>query len=113
MNALLLLLCLGMLGLFVLIVGIIVIVRYFNSRDTMTQAGQGRSSSEIKNTRTLLRWGIVITVFGLLLTLLLYPIGFLTGSTYPLQLGPWMLGGLVPLFLGLGLILLHYLFIKE
>ena len=39
----------------------------------------------------------------------LYPIGFSAGDNYPLHLGPWMLGGFVPLFLGLGLILLHFL----
>ncbi|MBK8616389.1 MAG: hypothetical protein IPN96_04585 [Anaerolineales bacterium] len=33
-----------------------------------------------------------------------YPIGFDSGNNYPLHLGPWMLGGFVPLFLGLGLI---------
>jgi len=32
---------------------------------------------------------------------------------YPLHLGPWMLGGFVPLFLGLGLILSHFLTQKD
>jgi hypothetical protein len=40
-------------------------------------------------------------------------LGFDSGNNYPLHLGPWMLGGFVPLFLGLGLILLHYLTEKE
>nr|MDQ3007831.1 hypothetical protein [Chloroflexota bacterium] len=57
----------------------------------------------------LLRWGIVITAIGLAFTIGLYIIGFNAASNYPLHLGPWMLGGFVPLFLGLGLVLLHYL----
>jgi hypothetical protein len=57
----------------------------------------------------LLRWGIIVTVLGFALTLGLYTIGFDSGTNYPLHLGPWMLGGFVPLFLGLGLILIHYL----
>jgi hypothetical protein len=64
---------------------------------------------ESKNTKGLLRWGIIITALGVALTLGLYPIGFFAGDAYPLHLGPWMLGGFVPLFLGLGLVLLHYL----
>jgi len=34
--------------------------------------------------------------------------GFSAGNDYPLYLGPWVPGGFVPLFLGLGLILLHF-----
>jgi hypothetical protein len=40
-------------------------------------------------------------------------LGFDSGINYPLRLGPWMLGGFVPLFLGIGLILIHYLAEKE
>jgi hypothetical protein len=73
----------------------------------------GRTQPETKSQKTLLRWGVVITVLGLALTLCLYPIGFLTGNSYPLHLGPWLLAGLIPLFLGLSLVLLHYLTEKE
>jgi hypothetical protein len=68
---------------------------------------------EDKLGKVLCRWGIIISVVGLALSLGLYTIGFASGENYPLHLGPWMLGGFVPLFLGLGLILLHYLTEKE
>jgi hypothetical protein len=55
----------------------------------------------------------VITSLGLALTIGLYLAGFASADEYPLHLGPWMLGGFVPLFLGLGLVLLHYLTEKE
>ena len=64
-------------------------------------------------TKGILRWGVVIAALGIAFTLGLYPFGFATGEEYPLHLGPWMLVGFVPLFLGLGLILVHYLTEKE
>ncbi len=60
-----------------------------------------------------MRWGIIIASLGLALSLGLYFIGFNSPNDYPLHLGPWMLGGFVPLFLGLGLVLLHYLTVKD
>jgi hypothetical protein len=56
-----------------------------------------------------LRCGILVTGLGLALSLGLYLLGFSAADAYPLHLGPWMLGGFIPLFLGLGLILLHFL----
>lgn len=66
------------------------------------QAGPGRGT---------LIWGLVLSGVGLALTLALWPIGFIANSasgntvTFPLGLGPWMLAGFVPLFVGLALIL--------
>ncbi len=60
-----------------------------------------------------MRWGTLIAGLGLVLSLVLYPIGFSGADDYPLHLGPWMLGGFVLLFLGLGLILLHFLTQKD
>ena len=64
---------------------------------------------EQKTGKGLLRWGVVVTGLGIALSLGLYTIGFSAGDNYPLHLGPWMLGGFVPLFLGLSLILIHIL----
>jgi hypothetical protein len=60
-----------------------------------------------------LRWGIIITAIGFALTIGLYTIGFNSANNYPLHLGPWMLGGFVPLSLGIGLILIHVLTEKD
>lgn len=111
MNVFLLGLC--MVVLFAIIVGLIVFVRYLSYRETISQAEQGLQRQETPKSKPLLRWGMVITVLGLILTLGLYAVGFLSTDSYPLHLGPWMLGGLIPLFLGLGLLLLHYLTEKE
>jgi hypothetical protein len=111
MNALLL--CLGVAGTLVVILAFIVLIRYLNFKETMALAEKGLSRPEPGNNKPLLRWGILVTALGLGLTLGLYTIGFYAGDGYPLHLGPWMLGGFVPLFLGLGLVLTHYLTAKE
>ena len=50
------------------------------------------------------------TAPGIALTIGLYPLGRSnTASNYPLGLRPWILAGLIPLFLGLSLILIHLL----
>jgi hypothetical protein len=71
-------------------------------RPVQQQGGPGRGT---------LIWGLVLSGIGLALTLALWPIGFIANSasgntvTFPLGLGPWMLAGFVPLFVGLALIL--------
>lgn len=111
MNALLL--CPGVVIILAIALGLIALIRYLNYRETITLAEQGLSRPETKNSKPFLRWGLMISVLGLALTLGLYAIGFDEGYNYPLHLGPWVLGGLIPLFLGLGLVLFHYLTEKE
>jgi hypothetical protein len=101
--------CLGFVGALAIIFGLIAFMRYINYRETIALAEKGWARSERRSSNRLLRWGILITALGVALSLGLYPIGFFAGENYPLHLGPWMLGGFVPLFLGLGLILLHVL----
>jgi hypothetical protein len=84
-----------------------------NYKETIALAEKGLTRPESKSTRPLLRWGIITAALGLALTLGLYLVGFNSADNYPLHLGPWMLGGFIPLFLGLGLLLLHYLTEKE
>ncbi len=105
--------CLGVVGVLVIIFGFLAFLRYMNYKETIALAEKGVTRPEVKSGKGLLRWGIVISALGAALTLGLYPIGFLNNDNYPLHLGPWMLGGFVPLFLGIGLILLHYLTEKE
>jgi hypothetical protein len=103
----------GFLGALAIIFGFLAFVRYLNYKETLSLAEKGLTRPEAKPGKGLLRWGILVTALGIALTLGLYPIGFSVGDGYPLRLGPWMLGGFVPLFLGLGLILLHVLTQKD
>src|SRR6266498_2129003 len=101
--------CLGITGSLTIIFGFFAFLRYMNYRETITLAEKGLTRPEQKTSKGTLRWGIVIAALGVALSVGLYPIGFSAGEIYPLHLGPWMLGGFVPLFLGLGLILLHFI----
>jgi hypothetical protein len=106
-------LCLGIIGTLAIVFGFIAFMRYLNYKETLMLAEKGLPRPEPKAGSGLLRWGILISALGLALSLGLYPIGFSAGNDYPLHLGPWMLGGFVPLFLGLGLVLLHFLTQKD
>ena len=101
--------CFGTIVVLAIIFGFIAFLRYMNYKETLALAEKGLTRPDAKNSKGLLRWGVVITALGVALTLGLYPIGFFAGGSYPFHLGPWMLGGFIPLFLGLGLVLLHYL----
>ena len=101
--------CLGVAAIVVVIFGFLAFLRYINYKETLALAEKGLAKPESKPAKGLLRWGIVLSSLGLALTLGLYFIGFNSPNDYPLHLGPWMLGGFVPLFLGIGLILIHYL----
>ena len=105
--------CLGVIGILVIVFGFLAFLRYMNYKETIALAEKGLTRPEAKNKKGLLRWGIAITAIGIALTIGLYSIGFSSGDIFPLHLGPWMLGGFVPLFLGLSLILIHYLTDKE
>lgn len=105
--------CVGVLGILAIIFGFLAFMRYMNYKETLALAEKGLTRPEKKPAKGFLRWGIVLASVGIALSLGLYTIGFFAETSYPLQLGPWMLGGFVPLFLGLGLILVHYLTEKE
>ena len=105
--------CISIVSVLLVIFGFLAFLRYMNYRETISLAERGLTRPEPKRGKGLLRWGIVVTALGLALSLGLYPLGFAAGVDYPLRLGPWMLGGLVPLFLGLSLILSHFLFQKD
>jgi hypothetical protein len=105
--------CLGIIGVLAIIFGFLAFLRYLNYKETIALAEKGLSRPESRSKSGLLRWGILITALGLALSVGLYLVGFSSGQTYPLGLGPWMLGGFVPLFLGLGLILLYFLSHKD
>ncbi|MBI5954863.1 MAG: hypothetical protein HY865_24655 [Chloroflexi bacterium] len=105
--------CLGVVAILSIIFGFLAFLRYMNYKETLALAEKGLSRPEKTPGKGLLRWGIAVTAIGFALSIGLYPLGFDSGENYPLHLGPWMLGGFVPLFLGIGLVLIHYLTEKE
>ena len=105
--------CISIVSVLLVVLGFLAFLRYMSYRETIALAEKGLTRPESKANKPLLRWGIVVAALGLALTIGLYFFGFDSTDIYPLHLGPWMLGGFVPLFLGLGLILLHYLVEKE
>jgi hypothetical protein len=112
--------CLGFLGFFVLIFGTIALFRWFRHREILKLAEKGLLpeqyakyiSASHSRSRGSLGWGIALAALGLALMAGLWPIGAIYGE-YPLGFGPWMLFGLIPLFLGLALLIIYVLVRKE
>jgi len=97
---------------FLSLFGFLALMRYLRYKETMALAEKGLvRPGPYGNGKDTLRWGIAITAVGLALCIGLYPIGFLPGNRtdFPFGLGPWMLGGLIPTFFGIGLVLIYIL----
>jgi hypothetical protein len=99
---------------FIILFGFLAIWRYLQYRETLALAEKGllkpdspSGSNPNPNGKGTLRWGVITASLGLALTLGLWPLGI--NSHYPFGLGPWMIGGFIPLFFGLGLILIYIL----
>jgi hypothetical protein len=104
--------CCGLLFFLILFV-FLVVWRYLQYRETLALAEKGLLKMEGGRVdqrgdgKGALRWGVVIAALGLALTAGLWPLGFYSG--YPLGLGPWMILAFIPLFFGLGFILIYVL----
>jgi hypothetical protein len=104
--------CCGLL-FFIILFTFLAVWRYLQFREKLALAEKGLLKPENGqmekggNGKGALRWGVVIASLGLALTVGLWPLGI--NSTYPLGLGPWMIGAFIPLFFGLGLILIYIL----
>ena len=118
-------LCVVPSAFLVAIFGTIVVLRWFKHREIMAMVEKGvlpeqyarysRASARPQG-RGLMGWGIALAALGLALMAGLWPLGFARagmGSPYPLRFGPWMLMGLIPLFIGLALLIIYYLTRKE
>jgi hypothetical protein len=105
-------LCCGLL-FFVVLFAFLIGWRYLQYRETLALAEKGLLKTEAGrveargNGQGTLRWGVVFSALGLALTVGLLPIGINSG--YPLGITPWMIFGFIPLFFGLGLILIYVL----
>ena len=103
----------------VAIFGTIVLMRWFKHREILTLAEKGLLPKQYaqyvraSRGRGLLGWGIAMAALGLALMIGLWPLGFIVEEPYPLHFGPWMLTGLIPLFIGLALLITYFLTRKE
>lgn len=87
-----------------LALGYLALRRYFEHKERMAMIEQGLVPSEAKlqdsgTTGSSPMTGVMLTVVGLAVTLGLMTIG----------IGPWLLAGLVPAAIGIGLLIAHYL----
>ena len=102
--------CVGSLGSLFIFLTFIVVMRYISYRETMKLADKGLMRPiRNNNSKAALIWGIIITAIGVALMIGLLPLGALISANIPFGFGPWMLGGLLPMFFGLALILIHVL----
>ncbi|MEW6404781.1 MAG: DUF6249 domain-containing protein [Chloroflexota bacterium] len=108
--------CAGGLGFVGLILGFILLMRYLSYKETLALAEKGLvkpARSANGNGNGALIWGVILSAVGVALLLGLWPLGYMFDTDLPLAFGPWMLIGLLPLFFGLALILIHVLTRKK
>jgi hypothetical protein len=106
------------LGALALFLGFILLIRYLDHRERMAMIDRGLTPPERAHTlptrpaSAALRGGIITAMVGLAVTIGLYTLGYLLPpslSATPGHIGPWLLPGLIPLFVGLALVASHYL----
>lgn len=106
------------LGALALFLGFIAVVRYLDHRERMSMIEHGIFATPEANQRrvargtAVLRGGLITAGVGIAVTLGLYTLGYLLPPPFnavPGRLGPWLLPGLIPTFVGLALIASYYL----
>ena len=91
--------------IFGVILGFIAFMRYLSYKETIALAKQGLLKSQRRRGHRMSRtrrFGIIVSAIGMALTCGLFTIGF---DSHTL-LGPWLLGGLIPLSIGGALLLI-------
>jgi hypothetical protein len=118
-------LCITPTVFLIAIFGTIIVTRYFKHREIMAMVEKGvlpeqyaqyTSASRGQRSRGTMGWGIALVALGLALMVGLWPLGFARmggGNPYPLNFGPWMLIGLVPLFIGVALLIIYFVTRKD
>jgi hypothetical protein len=114
--------CGGFVGFVAVVFGSVVALRWIKHREVMAMVEKGLLPGEqgkyagapTKRTlRGLMGWGIGVAAVGLALMIGLFPLGFVVDESYPLMFGPWMVAGLIPLFIGLALLIIYVLTKEE
>jgi hypothetical protein len=119
------LICMGFTAFFLIIFGTIALARWFKHREIMAMVERGvlpeqyvqyPSEPRLQESRGLFVWGVALAMLGLALVIGLWPLGIARAGAkvqYPLDFGPWMLIGLIPLFIGLALLIVYFVTRKE
>lgn len=106
------------LGALALFLAFIATVRYLDHRERMSMIEHGifatpeASRRRVARGTAVLRGGLITAGVGIAVTFGLYTLGYLLPSPFsaaPGRLGPWLLPGLIPTFVGLALIASYYL----
>jgi hypothetical protein len=108
--------CAGFSIFFVLIFGTIVLLRWFQHREVLAMAEKGllpdQYAKYLKAPRSrgrgFLVWGLVLAALGLALVAGLLPVAITN-----VYMSPLLLLGLIPLFIGLGLLIVYFVMRKE
>jgi amino acid transporter len=103
-----------MIVFFILFFGFIVLMRFINYKETLYMAEKGLTKPDRRangSGRGYLIWGILIAAFGLAIMFGMMPL--ITSHSSIVMEQPVLLLGLIPLFIGLGLILIYYLLFAE
>jgi hypothetical protein len=109
--------CVTPTAFLIVIFGTIIVMRWFKHREIMAMVEKGvlperyaeyTSASHGQRGRGTMGWGIALAA--------LWPLGLTRmggGGQYPLNFGPWMLIGLIPLFIGVALLIIYFVARKE
>jgi hypothetical protein len=108
--------CAGFSIFFVLIFGTIVLLRWFQHKEVLAMAEKGLLPEQLakyarasrSQGRGFLVWGLVLAGLGLALILGLLPVAIISAYN-----GPLLLLGLIPLFIGVGLLIVYFVMRKE
>jgi hypothetical protein len=108
--------CAGFSIFFILIFGTIVLLRWFQHKEVLAMAEKGLLPDQYAKYlkaprprgRGFLVWGLVLAGLGLALVLGLLPVAI--NNVY---MSPLLLLGLMPLFVGLGLLIVYFVTRKE
>ena len=102
--------CTGLLVFFVLLFGTLALMRWFRHKERLAMIEQGMMPADTAkphNGKATLAWGIGITAFGLAVLCGMLPLGWRAGRGF-LDSGPVLLPGLIVLFMGVALIIIHF-----
>ena len=107
--------CMGFLAFFAIVFGTLIVVRWFRHRELVAMAEKGLLPEQFAGKaarglggRGFLVWGAVLTGLGIALFL-----GILPTAITNVEDSALLIIGLVPLFLGLGLLIVYFVTRKE
>jgi amino acid transporter len=108
--------CTGFLAFFAIIFGTLIVVRWFRHRELVAMAEKGllpeqfaeKAAARKLGGRGFLVWGAVLTGLGIALFL-----GILPTAIIDVEDSALLIIGLIPLFLGLGLLIVYFVTRKE